>query len=96
MISINQHKVELALKEIAEQTEKRIINEGIPALVTYHAYVINDRLRESRISVNRTDIQNHIPVNFDNKREIIQIMKGTSTVDKVSVEHALNFVLWHS
>ncbi len=31
MISINQHKVELVLKEIAEQTEKRHINEGIPA-----------------------------------------------------------------
>lgn len=96
MISINQHKVELVLKEIAEQTEKRLINEGIPVLVTYHAYLVNDRIRESRISVNRTDIQNHIPVNFDNKREIIQIMKGTSTVDKVSVEHVLNFVLWHS
>lgn len=96
MIGIKQYDIEIILREVAEQTEKRLINEGVPVLVTYHAYVVNDRIRESRISVNRTDIKTYTPVSFENIREVVKIAKGKTTVDEVSAEHALNYVLWYT
>ena len=93
MIKIKQHDVEIILKEIAEQSEKRIINLGIPVLVTYHAFVVNNRLMESRISVNRIDVQNYTPVVFNNKKAIIKILKGKRTVYDESVENALNYTI---
>ena len=96
MIIIKQYDVELILKEIAEQTEKRLINEGVPVLVTYHTHVVNNRIRESRITVNRTDIKTCTPVSFENIREVVKIAKGKTTVDELSVEHALNYVLWYT